>query len=76
MTTLHGVRTARGRLHMARRVGARFDTACWRTVTVRAAAAVYEGRQLEQAWRLELRCTDCESLMRRGARALVRAAGW
>lgn len=73
------VRTARGRLHVARRVGARYELACHRTIRP---DVVHEGRdrfgrrRADVAWRHELRCADCESLARRGWRELARVAGW
>lgn len=81
MSAVVAVRTERGRLHVARLVGIRYETACHRLVPVKR-AVVHEGRdrlgrpRADVAWKHELRCLDCESLAKRGPRELARVAGW
>lgn len=74
-TPVVAVRTDRGRLHIGRLAGRRYEAACHRMVPV-GRAVVYEGRDRDRAWRHELRCADCEDLLQRGVRALARVAGW
>lgn len=72
------VRTERGVLHMAVLRGRRYDTACWRTMTVARAAVVWDGRdrwgrkRAVVAWQQERICLDCEHLRKRG-RAFLEA---
>lgn len=75
--TLGAVRTARGRLHVARLEHAEWVAACWRSFPARRRdLVVYRGRQAAIAYRYELVCADCEHLLNAGRTAFHRATGW
>lgn len=69
------VRRPRGVLHIAVPRGRAFEAACGRLVAG-ADTIVYESRDADKAWQLELVCQHCDRLAAQGRRALVRFAGW
>jgi hypothetical protein len=59
-----------------------YDTACFRRLTRKSVAVVYDGRDLlgrrraDVAWRHERICLDCERLRSMGLPHLLAVTGW